>query len=105
LMNVADMAMYTYIAESTLLRVEKMVSIKGEEACAVQIDMMRVMINEAAEAISKAGKDALYAFVEGDEQRMMLMGLKRFTKVAPFNTKDARRNVAQQMIDTNQYCY
>jgi hypothetical protein len=66
---------------------------------------MRVMINEAAEAISKAGKDALYAFVEGDEQRMMLMGLKRFTKVAPFNTKDARRNVAQQMIDTNQYCY
>jgi hypothetical protein len=105
LMNISDMAMYTYIAESTLLRTEKMVGMKGEEECKLQLDMMRTFINEAAEAINKAGKDALYAFTDGDEQRMMLMGLKRFTKVQPFNTKDARRNIAQAMIDADQYCY
>lgn len=105
LMNISDMAMYTYIAESTLLRTEKMVSVRGEAACAPQLDMLRVMMYEAAEAISKAGKDALYGFQEGDEMRMMLMGLRRFTKIEPFNAKEARRNIASNMIDANQYCY
>ncbi len=53
----------------------------------------------------KNGKDAINGFAEGDEQRMMLLGLKRFTKTEPFNTKDARRNIAAVLIEANKYCF
>jgi len=102
-MDIADIAIQTYVAESTLLRVEKMVAIKGEEACQEQLDMMRVMIYDACDIINKAGKDALNAFTEGDELRMMLMGLKRFTKHDPYNAKEARQRIALKMIDKNDY--
>ncbi len=105
LMNVADMIIETYTAESVLLRVEKLVSQRGEAACAAQLDMMRVRIFSAAEAISQAGKEALLSFGEGDELRMMLMGLRRFTKTEPFNVKEARRRVAAAVLDANKYCF
>lgn len=105
MMNIADMVNMVYVAESTLLRVEKMVGVKGAEACQEQLDMMRVLIYDYADAINKAGKDALNAFAEGDEMRMMLMGLKRFTKHAPFNAKEARQRIAQKLIEANDYCY
>ncbi len=105
MMNIADMVNMVYVAESTLLRVEKMVGVKGEEACQEQLDMMRVLIYDYADAMNKAGKDALNAFAEGDEMRMMLMGLKRFTKHAPFNAKEARQRIAQKLIEANDYCY
>ena len=105
LMNIADMIIDVYAAESCLLRVEKMVGIKGEDACARQWDMARVFINDAADRINKNGKDALNAFAEGDELRVMLMGIKRFTKVEPFNTKDARRRIATELLEVNEYCF
>ena len=105
LMNIADMIIDVYAAESTLLRVEKMVGIKGEEACARQWDMARVFIIDAADRISKNGKDALNGFAEGDELRVMLMGIKRFTKVEPFNVKEARRRIAGELLEANEYCY
>ncbi|MBT6439962.1 MAG: acyl-CoA dehydrogenase, partial [Flavobacteriales bacterium] len=79
LMNIADLVIDTYMAESTLLRVEKMVSMKGEKACAAQIAIAKTLVYDTADKINKAGKDALNSFAEGDELRMMLMGLKRFT--------------------------
>ncbi|MDH5366998.1 MAG: acyl-CoA dehydrogenase family protein [Cyclobacteriaceae bacterium] len=103
LMNLADMLIEGYIAESTLLRVEKMVTAKGEDACAIEIDMMKIYMNEATEKCVLAAKEAIYAISEGDTQRMMLMGLKRFTKTEPFNLKDARRRVADHMIKENKY--
>lgn len=105
LMNIADMAGYVYVAESTLLRTEKLVSLKGEQACEGQLNMMRVYFVEAVDAVAKAGKEALWGFGEGDELRMMLVGLKRFTKMEPFNVKQARQIVAQQLIAANKYCY
>jgi alkylation response protein AidB-like acyl-CoA dehydrogenase len=104
-MNIADMINMVYITESTLLRVEKMVGLKGEENCTEQLDMMRVLIYDACDTVNKAGKDALNAFAEGDEMRMMLMGLKRFTKHGPFNSKEARQRIAIKLIEKNQYCY
>lgn len=103
LMNLADMLIEGYVAESTLLRVEKMVAAKGEEACALEIDMVKIYMNEATEKCVLAAKEAIYAISEGDTQRMMLMGLKRFTKVEPMNLKDARRRVADHMIKENKY--
>ena len=105
LMNIADMIIDVYAAESCLLRVEKMVGIKGEEACARQWDMARVFINDAADRINKNGKDALNAFADGDELRVMLMGIKRFTKVEPFNAKEARRRIAAEILEANEYCF
>ena len=105
LMNIADMASYVYIAESAMLRTEKLVSMQGEEACKGQLDMMRIYFVEAVDGVQKAGKEALWAFAEGDEQRMMLVGLRRFTKMEPFNVKQARQNVAQQIIEANKYIF
>ncbi len=103
LMNMADMLIEGYVAESCLLRVEKLVGMKGEEAVAPQIDMMRVTLHEAIEKAAAAGREAINSFASGDEQRMMLMGLKRFTKVEPMNLKDARRRIADYVIAKNEY--
>jgi hypothetical protein len=99
IMNIADMAIETFVAESMLLRVMKLVEKTGEENNKVQIAMMHVYLNDAVDTVAKNGKEAINAFAGGDEQRMMLLGLKRFTKTAPFNAKDARRLVAGKLIE------
>jgi len=105
LMNIADMAIETFNAESVLLRVMKLVEEKGESACNYQLDMMRTYLYDAADKVNKSGKDAINAFADGDEQRMILMGLKRFTKAEPFNSKEARRRIADKMIEEGRYCF
>ncbi len=103
LMNIADMAIETFVAESTLLRIMKLADKQGEPAAQLQIDMMRCNLNDAVDKVNKAGKEAINAFADGDEQRMMLLGLKRFTKMEPFNSKDARRRIADKLIAENKY--
>jgi alkylation response protein AidB-like acyl-CoA dehydrogenase len=105
LMNIADMAIATFNAESVLLRVIKMTDQKGEAACSYQLDIMRTCLYDAADKVNKSGKDAINSFAEGDEQRMILMGLKRFTKTEPFNSKEARRRIADKMIAEGKYCF
>ncbi|WP_316842194.1 acyl-CoA dehydrogenase family protein [Pedobacter gandavensis] len=105
LMNIADMASYVYVAESAMLRTEKLVSLRGEAACEGQVNLMRIYFVEAVDALQKAGKEALWAFADGDEQRMMMVGLRRFTKMEAFNVKETRQKVAQQVIAANKYCY
>ena len=105
LMNIADMAIETFNAESTLLRIIKMAEKNGEAASQLQIDIMRCTLNDATDKVNKAGKEAINAFAEGDELRMMLLGLKRFTKAQPFNSKDARRRIADKLIAENKYCF
>ncbi|CAN5879191.1 acyl-CoA dehydrogenase family protein [soil metagenome] len=105
LMNIADMAIKTYITESVFLRVEKMAQQKGAEAIARQLDMARVYLYDTADIIQKAGKDAINAMAEGDEQKLLFIGLRRFTKAEPYNVKEARRRVAAAMIEANGYVY
>lgn len=105
LMNIADIIGYVYLAESTILRVEKLVDMKGEDAVKGQIDIARVYLNNVVDQVHLAGKSALNSFAEGDELKMMLMGLRRFTKTEPFNSKEARQRIAKQLIDANKYCY
>ena len=105
LMNLADVAILTYVAESALLRTEKLIGIKGEEAVKAQIDIVKVYVSEATDKVNIAGKSTINAMSTGDEQRMLLMGLKRYTKIAPFNTKDARRRIAAKLIEANQYSF
>ena len=103
LMNLADMLIEGYVAESTLLRVEKLIGMKGEAACEIQKEMAIIYLHHAIEKAASAGKQAIYAFAEGDEQRLMLLGLKRFTKVEPYNLKIARRKVADYVIEKGTY--
>jgi hypothetical protein len=103
LMNIADMSIEAYHAESALLRVMKLANTRGEAGVSLQADIMRTYLYDAADRINKAGKDALNSFAEGDELRMMHIGLKRFTKVEPFNTKDARRRVAEKLVSDDGY--
>jgi alkylation response protein AidB-like acyl-CoA dehydrogenase len=103
LMDIADMAIDTFVAESALLRAWKLSDQRGEAAVAFELDIMRTNLYDAADRINKSGKDAINAFASGDEQRMMLLGLKRFTKVDPFNSKDARRRIADKLIADNKY--
>jgi alkylation response protein AidB-like acyl-CoA dehydrogenase len=105
LMNIADLSIYTYLAESALLRVQQMIELKGEEACEAQIAIVKTYFYDVADEISKAAKDAINSFAEGDEAKMMLMGLKRFTKTEPFNPKAARQLIATRIIEANKYCF
>lgn len=105
LMNIADMSIKTYVAESTLLRVEKEMAAKGEEALARQLDMARVYLSDTIDQVEHSGKEAIAAMTEGDEQRLLALGLKRFTKPDMFNVKEARRRVAAGLIEANDYIY
>jgi alkylation response protein AidB-like acyl-CoA dehydrogenase len=105
LMNIADMAIQTYAAESILLRAEKLSLTKGEAAAALPTEMMKPFIYDASEIIGRSGREALAGFAEGDELRMMMMGMKRFTKIEVFNIVEVRRNIAAKLIAENKYCF
>ena len=104
-MNIADLINVIYVCESTLLRVQKAVEKVGAENYQEQIDMLKVFIYDSCDEISKAGKDAINSFSEGDQAKMMLMGLKRFTKHDGVNSKELRRRIADKLINKNEYCY
>jgi alkylation response protein AidB-like acyl-CoA dehydrogenase len=103
LMNLADIMIEGYVAESALLRVEKLIGTKGEKAVEVQKEMAIIYLHHAVEKAASAGRQAIMAFAEGDELRLMLMGLKRFTKIDPYNLKNARRKVADYVIEKGEY--
>lgn len=105
LINCADMIIQIYNAESALLRVEKLTGIKGETAVALQKDMAMIALHNAVTVCNQAGRDAIQSFAEGDELRVMLMGLKRFTKIEPFNVKEARRRLANAMLEAGKYTF
>ncbi len=103
LMNLADIMIDIFNLESLLLRVQKRETLgldsKAQEA------MLQVFLHDAANRIEKNGTDALVSFAEGDELRMMLMGVRRFAKHTPANVKEARRTVAAELIAANGYCF
>lgn len=103
MMNLADVMIEIYAAESVLLRTEKLVSQRGEPACAAQIAMTKIYLYEAIDKVEAAAKEAIVSFAKGDEQKVMLMGLKRFTKPDFINTKELRRQVADVMVAEGKY--
>jgi hypothetical protein len=102
LMNIADMGIEIFHAESALLRAMKLTECNNP-AAVLATDIAGAYLYDAADRVHKSGKDAINAFGSGDEQRMMLLGLKRFTKANPFNVKDARRRIAARLIADGRY--
>ena len=105
MMNLADILIEVYACESAMLRTEKLVSQKGEEACTDQIAMTQIYMAGAVDRVIAAAKEAIGSFTKGDEQKVMLMGLKRFTKMDLVNVKELRRQVADTMIAKGKYPY
>ena len=104
IMNIADMIIEIYTSESVLLRVENLTEMKGDDA-AIYHDILKTHLNDSIDRLNIAGKNAINSMAEGDENRMLHMGLKRFTKTAAFNSKEARRRIAKNLIDANKYCF
>ncbi len=106
LMAASNILIEIYLAESTILRTEKNAKRFGEEAQAGQIAMAKLYLYNAVDIIIKNGKEGVVSFAEGDEQRMMLMGLKRFTKYANQPNVVALRNeIAEKVKSENSYCF
>lgn len=105
LIHSADILIEILNMESAMLRAEKLVNLHGQEAAQIYVDMVKCYFFDAMDRINVAGKSALAAFAGGDELRIMLMGLKRFTKYEVINTKDVRRVVADKLIAENGYCF
>ncbi|WP_420384718.1 acyl-CoA dehydrogenase family protein [Roseivirga sp.] len=105
MMNLADILIEIYACESAMLRTEKLVSQRGEDACKDYIAMTQIYMSQAVEKINAAAKEAIGSFTKGDEQKVMLMGLKRFTKMDLVNVKELRRQVADTMIAKGKFPY
>lgn len=106
LMAAADILIEIYMAESTILRTEKLAKSKGAENVKEQIAMAQLYLYKAVDIINAKGKEGIASFAEGDEQRMMLMGLRRFTKYTNLpNVVALRETIASKLIQENQYCF
>ncbi|RNL91402.1 acyl-CoA dehydrogenase [Sinomicrobium pectinilyticum] len=106
LMAAADILIEIYMAESVILRTEKLAKKNGEEKSGAEIAMARLYLYKAVDIITEKGKEGIVSFAEGDEQRMMLMGLKRFTKYTNLpNVIALREKIADKIIAENEYCF
>ncbi len=105
LFNISDMIMALYVAESTLLRVEKLTGMKGQDDTKIYKDILDVNIYDAAGKIKKSGLDAVNSFAEGEELASLTRGINIFTEVAGVNVKEARRRIADKLIEDNKYLF
>ncbi len=106
LLSTSDMLIEIYMAESAILRAEKLANAKGEAAVQEQISMAKLYLYHAVDLVNSKGKEAVVSFTTGDEQRMLLTGLKRFTKYANEpNVADLRTQIADKLIAENGYCF
>ena len=105
LMSLADMIIEVYASESAILRTEKLIERYGKEGAQVYVDMTRLYLAEAVQKVKNHGDEAVACFATSDQLKVMLMGMKRFTKVEPYNTKELRRSVAAKMIKVGAFPY
>lgn len=104
-MNIANMLIETFTAESLLMRVEKLSEMDTKIDQSIYDHILRVFINDATARMQQNGQDALASFAEGDLLRTLMMGLKRFTKYPAVNVKVARQAIAKTLIEANEYCF
>ena len=106
LLAVSDILIEIYMTESALLRAEKNVGIYGTEAQSHQVAMSQLYLYQATEKITAKGREAILGFAEGDEQKALLMGLKRYTKYVEYpNVMALRNSVADKLAAENNYCF
>lgn len=104
LMCAADILMELYTAESAILRAEKLIA-SGHDNASLFEDLAKTYLSDSLERINLHGKHAIAHFTEGDEQRVMLMGLKRFTKYEAYDSLGARKRIGNKLIADNRYSF
>ncbi|SHL90489.1 acyl-CoA dehydrogenase family protein [Flavobacterium xanthum] len=106
LMAASDILIEIYMAESTILRTEKLAKKEGEAKVQEQIAMAKLYLYKAVDIVTQKGKESVISFAEGDEQRMMLMGLRRFTKYTNMpNIVGLRETITTKLVAENAYCF
>jgi len=103
LMRMADMAMEVYVLESSLLKTQRLAARLSNEENELRGLLATLQAHHAAEKCLMAGREVVLGLPENDEQRMMLMGLRRFTKTPSVNLKSIRRKVAQYVLEQEKY--
>ena len=105
LSNLSDCIIQLYAAESVVLRLKKMEPLKAEEEVSLYREMVDVFVYDAAARISKFARDTTYSFAYGEVRDLLEKGIAHFTAVAGVNVKEARRKIADRLIDENKYCF
>ena len=102
----SDILIQIYMAESAILRAEKLAKNQGEDKVKEQIAMAKLNLFHAIDVIETRGKHSIISFTESDEQRMMLMGLKRYIKYVNMpNIIELRNIIADKVTEENKYCF
>ena len=103
--SMADMMINIYVAESTLLRVWKLANMRGEGSIPLYKDILDIYSYDAAAIVRKGGQDAVNSFAEGEEYKLLMNGIEHFTQTDPVNVKNARRRIADKLIEENKYVF
>lgn len=103
--GLTDAIMEIYAMESGLLRTLKLAETKGEKAAEYHIDATRVFINDAVQRIELSCRNVLASISSGDDLRMQLSALRRFTKLMPINTIELRRKIGQKVAQEEAYIF
>ena len=99
LINASEILNQIYMAESTILRVEKNFAPDSVEAAMAQLNLYK-----AVEKVITSAKEGIVSFADGDEQRMMLSGLRRFTKYTNQpNVIALTEKIAKHFVEKNSY--
>jgi hypothetical protein len=105
LSSISDCIIQLYAAESVVLRVKKMEALNAGADTALYRDMVDVFVFDAAARIRKYALDTTYSFAYGEVREQLEKGINYFTSVAGVNVKEARRRIADRLIDENKYCF
>lgn len=101
--NISNIIMNLYVAESGILRLEKLEKLNGEASTKIYRDIMDVFVYEVADIVNNCGREAINCFAEGEDKENMLKAVKLYSSVEGFNVKDARRRIADKLIEDNKY--
>ena len=103
--SLADIIINIYLSESTLLRVRKLAGMRSDDAIALYRDILDICIYDTSSLVRKAGLDAVNSFAGGDEYELLVKAIDHFTATDPVNVKDARRRIADKIIEENRYIF
>lgn len=105
MMNLSDMLMQLYALESTTLRVMKLEKMQQGGQQLIYRDILDVLTHEVLANVMKSGTDAIVSFAPVEQQRELIGNLRQLCNSVPVNVKDARRRIAEMLIEQNKYCF
>ncbi len=94
---ISDMVMDVYAMESALLRTQRLITRRGFDKCATQIEICRVFSREASLRVERAARIVSSETTGGEDL------IDRLTHRAPIKAIAARRLIANSIIEAGRY--